>query len=119
MKYLIIFTLLIQLLNAAPAFPGKRTFVQPDGTKVVYQLQGDEYMRWLESEDGEVLLSNEKNKRLEYAIVKDGNLKASGVAFSKKPQGEKASQIKKVSKKELIELYTKKHQHMKSRHPSH
>ncbi|MGB5966146.1 MAG: hypothetical protein WBG65_11555, partial [Sulfurimonadaceae bacterium] len=83
MKYLIVLSFITSILLAAPAFHGKRTFTQPDGTVVEYRAQGDEHLNWMESENGDILLYSKKNKRLEYAEIKDNTLKASGVAFSK------------------------------------
>ncbi|MDA3946804.1 MAG: hypothetical protein PF439_09015 [Helicobacteraceae bacterium] len=127
MKYLIIFTLALQLLHAAPAFHGKRTYTQPDGSEVSYRLQGDEHLNWIESDDGEVLLFSKKAKRLEYAEIKDGTLKASGVPYSKtaavSARAPSSATPSKVSKEELSILYKKRRDEhlskMKSRHTEH
>lgn len=42
-------------LWAAPALPGKAVFVQPDGTEIVLELQGDEHYHYLVNEQGEVM----------------------------------------------------------------
>ena len=84
MKYILILSFISSLLLAAPAFQGKRTFTQPDGTVVEYRAQGDEYLHWNETEKGDILLYSKKNKRLEFAEIKNSTLQASGVAFSKK-----------------------------------
>ena len=119
MKYLLIFSFLTSMLLAAPAFQGKRTFTQPDGTEVMYRLQGDEYLNWMESEDGDIVLYSKKNKRLEFAEIKNSTLQASGVAFSKKASSERT----KISKEELSALHKKRRDErlskMKSRHPAH
>lgn len=125
MRYLILFTLSVQLLLAAPAFQGKRVYTQPDGTEVTYRLQGDEHLHWIESESGDILLYSKKNKRLEFAEIKNNTLQPSGVAFSKNAASKvsSAAQRPQVSKKELAELHAKRRDEhiskMKSRHKEH
>jgi hypothetical protein len=127
MRHLILFALFAQLLLAAPAFQGKRTFTQPDGTVVEYHAQGDEHLNWMESENGDILLYSKKNKRLEHAEIKDNTLKASGVPFSKvdASNARSASAVTwaKPSKEELSVLHKKRRDEhlskMKSRHPAH
>ena len=119
MKLLIIIAFLSQLLYSAPAFQGKRTFTQPDGTVVEYRAQGDEHLNWMESENGDILLYSKKNKRLEFAEIKNSTLQASGVAFSKKASSERTQ----ISKEELSALHKERRDErlskMKSRHPAH
>ena len=38
--------LAFQTLNAVPAYPGKMTYTQPDGTKIVLRQHGDEFAHW-------------------------------------------------------------------------
>ncbi len=122
MKQLFFIVLLSQLLLAAPAYSGKRTFTQPDGTTVTYRMKGDEYLHWLESDEGEILLNNETARRLEYATIKNGHLKASGLAYSKKHRtvntSKKSATFKKVSKEELMEIYSIKRNMNRSKMPS-
>lgn len=127
MRHLILFALFIQLLLAAPAFQGKRTFTQPDGTEVTYRLQGDEHLNWMVSENGDILLYSKKNKRLEYAEIKNNSLKVSGVPFTKidtsNARSTSAITWSKPSKEELSALHKKRRDKhlskMKSRHPTH
>jgi len=120
MQLLLLLLLGVQLLFAAPAFQGKRTFNQPDGTEVTYRLQGDEHLNWMESESGEILLFSKENRRLEFAEIRDGTLKASGVAYSPSAAGD---QRPKLTKEEVAELHKKRRDEqlsrMKSRHPLH
>ncbi len=125
MKYILILSFISSLLFAAPAFHGKRTFTQPDGTIVEYRAQGDEHLHWNETDNGDILLYSKKNKRLEYAEIKDNTLKASGVAFSKNGEANASAILKRpqISKEELFTLHKKRRDErlskMKSRHPSH
>jgi hypothetical protein len=111
MRYLLILSFIIPLLFAAPAFQGKRTFTQPDGTVVEYRLQGDEYLNWAESENGAILLYSKKNKRLEFAEIRDNTLKASGIPFSGADVAKPASAVAQpyVSKEALRALHEKRH----------
>ena len=122
MKYLLIITLFSQLLLAAPAFQGKRTFTQPNGETITYRLHGDEHLHWLESDRGEIMLYSKKNKRIESAVIQDGTLKSSGKAISNANHSA-AQNSHNISKEELIKLQqerrTKHLSKMKSRHPSH
>ena len=104
MKYIITFALLTQILFSAPAFPGKHTFTQPDGTVVEYQNRGDEYLHWSETKNGDIVLYNEDNARLEYATIKDGNLKPSGNRYQQSSKVKRSS-ASQLSKKDLETLY--------------
>jgi len=124
MKYLIILTLFVQLIQAAPAFHGKRTFTQPDGTKVTYRLQGDEHLHWMESDDGKIMLFDKRNERLEYAEIKDNTLRASGVPVSDnstaKVRSAAAKSVAPLTKEALSELYKERRaQHLSKMKPRH
>ena len=113
MRLFLTLILLNIITFAAPAYSGTRQYTQPDGTVVHYTMQGDEHLHWLESEDGEILLYNEKAHCLEYATIKDGNLKTSGQLYTKRAHLNRAAaknqtKIKKVTHKELQALYQHK-----------
>ena len=109
------------MLLAAPAFPGKHTFTQPDGTVIEYRAQGDEHLHWNETENGDILLYSKKNKRLEFAEIKNGSLQPSGIAFSGSAAA--AETAKKLSREEIVELHKKRRDEhlskMKSRRRHH
>ena len=42
-------------LQAKPAYPGKFTYVQPDGSRIVLQKHGDEWGHWVTDENGRVM----------------------------------------------------------------
>ena len=121
MKVLLTLILVAHVSFAAPAYNGTNTFTQPDGTVVHYKMQGDEYLHWMESEDGEILLHNEEQKCFEYATIKNGNLTKSGVMFTHKIQRSKKSkstfQLKKVSRQDLDAIYIQKRQKRFKKHP--
>ncbi|WP_345976616.1 hypothetical protein [Sulfurimonas sp. HSL3-7] len=121
MKYLLILSFITSLLIAAPAFHGKRTFTQPDGTVVEYRAQGDEHLHWNETENGDILLYSKKNKRMEFAEIKNGTLQPSGIAYSKSETSKAPSATpRKLTKEEISELHKKRRDEhlskMKSRH---
>ncbi len=128
MKLLISLTLLTQLLIAAPAFQGKRTFTQPDGTVVIYHNRGDEYLHYSETEDGEILLFNKEHNRMEHVKVLDNRLRPSGEAYTDKPttksstRTQKTERIDKATLRELHDLRKSQrnmHKHKKSMHQHH
>ncbi len=124
MRYLLIISLLASFLFAAPAFHGKRTFTQPDGTVVEYRVQGDEHLHWNETANGDILLYSKKNKRLEFAEIRNGTLQSSGVAYSKSDTAKAPSVTpRKLSREEIAELHKKRRDEhlskMKSRHHHH
>ena len=47
--------LAFQTLNAVPAYPGKMIYTQPDGTKIVLRLHGDEFAHWATDVSGRVV----------------------------------------------------------------
>ena len=62
MKKFLVTTLLLAfvavILFAVPARPGFRVFDQPDGTKFIAQLKGDEHFHFAETEDYYAILRN-------------------------------------------------------------
>ena len=48
-----------QLMNAMPARPGAFTVTQPDGTKLVVRLHGDEFGHWMTDVQGHVIRQDE------------------------------------------------------------
>jgi hypothetical protein len=98
-------------LAAAPAFQEARNFKQDDGSSFSARLQGDEYLNWIETSDEEILLFNKVNKQYEYATIKEDKLLPSGQKFTPDSKEKKSAPfVKKVQKKELIELWKKKRQ---------
>ena len=118
MKPLFITLLAFIILNAAPAFQGKRTFTQPDGSVVNYQNKGDEYLHWSEASEGEIIIFNQEKRRFEYAGIEDGELKSSGEAYSKvHAKGRKYApnqSRKRVTNQRLESLYL----HQRKKHPN-
>jgi len=120
MKLLLTLTLLAQLLIAAPAFQGKRTFTQPDGTVITYQNRGDEYLHYSESDDGEILLYNAKTQQMEHVKIQDNALQPNGEAYTKNPSQKASARTKQssnVDKKSLKALHDlrKKQRHAHTR----
>jgi len=123
MKLLLILTLFLLPLIAAPAFQGKRTFTQPDGTVITYQNRGDEHLHWSESEDGEIILYNKETKRMEFAEIKAERLQPSGESYTKARSVSRKyapTQVtKRLNKEQLEWLYNiKREAHIKSMRPN-
>jgi len=116
MRPLLLLLLSIQLLLAAPAYPGKRTFTQPNGTVIEYRVQGDEHLHWNETENGDILLYSKTNVRMEFAEIKDGTLQPSGIPFS---TSSTAAGAAKLTKEEIAELHKKRRDEHLSNMKSH
>jgi hypothetical protein len=84
LKLLLVTSIMISTLYSAPAFHGKRVYTQNDGTQFTGQLKGDEYLHWIESDDGTILRYNSKSKNFDYAKIESNELSPSGVVFQKK-----------------------------------
>lgn len=109
----IIFSLVttLTLLFGAPAFTLERTYTQSDGTTFKAKPQGDEYIHFLKTEDGAILVYNPQTKNFEYAIVEEDRLIPSGVAYRKNSTNANKSAPRvtppKITQKELQEAYKK------------
>ena len=58
LSILLLFALLLGAvlpMQAKPAYPGKFTHVQPDGTRIVLQKHGDEWAHWVTDDAGRVM----------------------------------------------------------------
>lgn len=68
-------------LNAAPAFERERIFIQPDGKTFTGKFKGDEYLNWIETDQGDILLYHPKRQRYEFAETNTTDLFCSGRAY--------------------------------------
>ncbi|WP_281184093.1 hypothetical protein [Trichlorobacter lovleyi] len=68
-------------LHAGPANPDQVTISQPDGSKLLTRLHGDEFQNWTEHlTSGHTIIRNKSNGFWEYAEQNaDGTLKGSGI----------------------------------------
>lgn len=83
-KVLIAMLATITLVSAAPAFPHRHTFVQPDGTRFAGYVRGDEHLHWIESaQDREVLVYVRERRRYEPAMIEAEQLQGSGKAYGR------------------------------------
>ncbi len=81
MKPLLMAILLASVLFAAPAFERKRVFTQPDGSTFTGTFKGDEYLHWIETENGEILVYDKTAKQYEEAVVTPERLEGSGEMY--------------------------------------
>ncbi len=71
-------------LPAVPAAPGSFECSQPDGSKFKARMHGDEFYRWMESEDGYAVEKDENSGWFEYLNVgKDGRFVKTGLMVGK------------------------------------
>jgi len=105
-------SLVCTILIAAPAFQGIRTFVQKDGSSFQAHLQGDEYLNWVETKDGEILVYNKQDQSYDYAVIREEELKPSGEKYTESGTGNlrMAPQFRSVSKEKLYQLWQLKRQ---------
>ncbi len=66
---------------AAPAFSKMRTYTQNDGSSFEAIPKGDEYLNYIETKSGDILLYNPKTKNYAYATIKNDQLVPSGKAY--------------------------------------
>jgi len=110
MKFLLLFFLLLNLLQAAPAFDKMREFRQADGTTFMAKGQGNQHLNWIETKNGDILRYNQESKNYEYAEIENNTLQASGEKYKKETQL-KAKSLKtqtKLSKDSLYKLWNQK-----------
>ena len=71
MKTLIISLIIsISTLYAVPAFQGEKVFQQQSGESFKGSVKGDEWLHWIESNKGAVVMYNLRSKNYEYATIR-------------------------------------------------
>jgi len=68
--------LLSSMAFAVPAYQAHQTFAQPGGATFSGTLQGDEWLNWVTTDDGDVVVKNSEDKTWRYAEIQNGNLVA-------------------------------------------
>ena len=81
MKHAILILIMAFLLHAAPAFQHPRVFQQPDGSRFTGTLKGDEYLNWIESQHGDIVVFDKATHRYEAATVGKDALHPSGKLY--------------------------------------
>lgn len=107
MRAVLLIIMTAYMLFAAPAFSDKRRYVQPDGTTFHATPKGDEYLNWIQSEEGEILRFNRKSRNYDYAVIANSALRASGIAYKKEVVRSKS--IQRINHEELRELWQFRH----------
>ncbi len=105
MRYILLLFISALVLWSAPAFDQKRQFRQPDGTTFNGRVCGDEFLNWVETDQGDILLYATPRQRFEHAVIDAQELRPSGVAY-----GDSISrgQVPPVDKAELKKLWKQK-----------
>lgn len=110
MKIVILILLTLNLLYAVPAYSKFREFKHADGTVFIAKAQGNQYLNWIETVDGEILKYNEDSQNFEYANIQENFLKPSGIRYeSNNSKIQKSSgRIKTIEKIDVYKLWTEK-----------
>jgi hypothetical protein len=97
------------LLQAAPAWNGERSFKQPDGTTFKGKVRGDEYLHWIESDNGDIVIFNRKSRRYEKAEISTDSLIGSGSTYHRaKTAPAKSTGMTAETREALKSLWLKK-----------
>ncbi len=108
MKIIILVISFVLISFAAPVFSVQKTYRQSDGTTFTATPKGDEYLNYIQTPQGDILLYNPKTKNYDYATVKNNSLVPSGIPYQKNNSFKKATSYKtykKPSKEDLKQLY--------------
>ncbi len=118
MKHLLIVLSLAALLHAVMAMPFERTFTQSDGSTFKAHAKGDEYLHYIETPSGDILLYNEKTKNYEYATIKGTRLLPSGLPYKKRALKSSVARQSSIfiSKKDLERLRQRAMKHFPNGH---
>ena len=120
MRKIILFLLTCSLLlQAAPAFERIKSYTQKDGSHFKGSPKGDEYLHYIQTQEGDIALFNRQSGNYEYAIVAKERgitkLIPSGVAVDTTSKSSKRhlNPFGKISQETLDEIYrsAKKHFH--------
>lgn len=116
MQWLLLSIIISSLLYAAPAFSKKRQFQQPDGTTFTGKQHGDEYLNWIESQDGDIVIYNRKSKQYEYATIDEDELNPNGEALRPSYKGKRATHLNRQDDDDKIkQLWEKRRQKARQR----
>lgn len=110
MKYILLCTLALTQIFAAPALDRMREYTSSDGTTFMAKGQGNHNLNWIKTQDGEILKYNSESKNYEYAQIKENKLRASGVKYEKdnSTRARSIGHINKLDTEELHKLWTQK-----------
>ncbi len=118
LKILVFSLILSNLAFGMPVLSIQRTYKQADGTTFKATPKGDEYLNFLVTPNGDILLYNPKTKNFDYATIKNNSLMPSGIKYTNQNNLKKASiykQIKKPTKNDLKKIYKIKKDRFKNR----
>ncbi len=109
-KILLIITLVLTSAFSVQAPAGLQTIHKKDGTSFKAYIKGDVFLNWLKTEDGAIVVFNNKNKKYEYAKLEEKNaskqLVGSGIEYKKNTNSLRTRSILKenISENELNEI---------------
>lgn len=68
-------------IMAAPAVQRPHYFQQPDGTVFEGNLKGDEYLNWIETRSGKIVIFDAATRQYEPAMIRGSNLVGNGKRY--------------------------------------
>ena len=111
MKILLVLFATFATLFAAPAFQKGHTYTQSDGTTFQAKPQGDEYLHFLKTKEGAILLYNPATKNFDYAKIENDQLVPSGIPYMPKNTKLRKSAVRSpqptITLQELQKVYMK------------
>ncbi|RUM70397.1 MAG: hypothetical protein DSZ08_04825 [Sulfurovum sp.] len=120
MKKILLFLAVSLWCFSMPAYHGKLTFTQQDGSTFEGKLKGDEYFSWIEDRQGNIILFNNQSKTYEYAKLTKrhgiSNLVPSGIKVFKNMGNKAPYKNNTISKKTLMRLWKSKREHTRYHH---
>jgi hypothetical protein len=86
-----------------------KTFKQKDGSSFLGKSSGEACFKYIELENGYTVLYNKKSKQYEYAHIRNGELRPSGIAVQSGKTPENITKIPEQTLKKLEADAYKKH----------
>ena len=96
--------LAVVAMHAAKAYSMPVTVTQPDGTQVTVVLHGDEYINWITTDDGVLVVK--KDKAYYVAEIADDNSLKATTLLAHKPQQRTAAEQTAISRQERSQFLT-------------
>jgi len=103
MRVVVLVSFIFFVLNAAPAREATHTFTQSDGDTFVAKQKGDEYLHWVETSKGDILIYNKKTDNYDYVTIEKDELIPSSVSYRKDVR-----KVRAINRADILKLWKKK-----------
>ncbi len=100
----------VSLAFAAPALNIEHTYTQSDGTTFKAKPVGDEYLHFVKTKNGDILVYNPKTKNFDYGKIENDLLVPSGIPYGIKSKVNKSAALEEkpsISSEALEKAYQK------------